>query len=71
MQPIDWWWFKDLMREAKQCRKIVIRNRAHITDVLVRKMERLGYELSVSWQVEGRVEDFFERPVSKINVLSA
>jgi hypothetical protein len=64
MQPIDWFWFKDLFRDAKGCRKIVVRNRRECLGYLVEKMERLGNELGIEWKVEGRVEDFFGRPQS-------
>jgi hypothetical protein len=61
MQPIDWFWFKYLFKDAKSCRKIVVRNRKDCLGYLVEKMERLGAELGIQWKVEGREEDFFGR----------
>ena len=56
--------FKDLFWDAKDCRKIVIRNHKVCLGNLVDKMERLGNELKIPWKVEGRAEDFFGRPQS-------
>lgn len=59
MQSIDWFWFKHLFKEAKHCKKIVVRNRHACLNHLIEKMERLGGELGMSWKVEGRAENFF------------
>lgn len=62
MQSIDWFWFKELFRTSKLCRKVIIRNHRECLGGLVDKMERLGHELGVPWKVEGRSENFFGLP---------
>ena len=59
IQPIDYFSFKCMIREAKHCKRIVVRNRASERVRLMRTLEGLKEEFGAKWEIEFKAEDFF------------
>lgn len=59
IQPIDYFSFKAMIAAAKNCNRIVVRNRASEESRLMRTLEGLKEEFSATWKIEFRAEDFF------------
>lgn len=59
IQPIDYFSFKAMIAAAKDCQRIVVRNRTSEESRLMRMLEGLKEELSATWKIEFRAEDFF------------
>ncbi len=61
IQPIDYFSFKSMIAAAKDCKRIIVRNRASEEFRLMRTLEGLKEEFSATWKIEFRAEDFFAR----------
>ena len=59
LQPIDYFWFKSLLREAKTDAKIVLRNRLAEKDRLESRLRGIKEEFGAGWKIEFIPEDFF------------
>jgi hypothetical protein len=61
MQDVDYFTFKALIAEAKNCKRIVLRNRASEKSTLMRTLEGLKEDYDAGWEIEYKAEDFFAR----------
>ncbi len=61
IQPIDYFSFKSMIAAAKDCKRIIVRNRASEESRLMRTLEGLKEEFAATWKIEFRAEDFFAR----------
>ena len=59
LQPIDYFWFKSLLREAKTDAKIVLRNQLTEKDTLESRLSGIKEEFGAEWKIEYMPEDFF------------
>jgi len=59
IQLIDYFSFKSMIREAKHCNRIVVRNRASEKVRIMRTLEGLKEEFAAKWKIEFKAEDFF------------
>lgn len=59
IQMIDYFDFKALIAEAKNCKRIVLRNRTSEMPRLMRMLEGLKEEMEATWKIEFEAEDFF------------
>jgi hypothetical protein len=59
IQDIDYFSFKSLIREAKHCTRIILRNRPEAKDSLVRKLDGIKEEFSAKWAIVFLAEDLF------------
>lgn len=59
IQQIDYFSFKGMIEAAKDCKRIVVRNRASEESRLVGMLEALKEEYAAPWKIEFRAEDFF------------
>jgi len=59
IQPIDYFSFKAMIAAAKDCKRIVIRNRASEESRLMSMLKGLKEEFSATWEIVFRAEDFF------------
>lgn len=59
IQQIDYFSFKAMIKEAKDCKRIVVRNRATEEVRIRRILEGLKEEFAAKWKIEFKAEDFF------------
>jgi hypothetical protein len=62
IQPIDRFWFKSLLREAKNCTRIILRNQLSEKERLESRLRGIEEEFGAKWEIEYRAEDFFGSP---------
>jgi len=61
VQPIDYFSFKTMIAAAKDCKRIIVRNRASEKSRLMSTLEVLKGEFAATWKIEFQAEDFFAR----------
>jgi hypothetical protein len=61
IQAIDYFSFKKMIAAAKDCKRIIVRNRASEESRLLRTLEGLKEEFAAKWEIEFKAEDFFAR----------